>query len=88
MFTVKFYQSFHRQVIEQADSVTILKDEESGTAEITLHRTIGIDVRRDIKDERDRKDSYEPPFFDKAIIENAAGKTTEIIVLRPIGTKQ
>lgn len=63
----------------------------SGGAEITLHmKNPNDDVRYDIGEwSRDSVvpqpvDSVWPEMFDKAIIENAAGKTTEIIALSPL----
>ena len=84
MFTIKFYSADgYRQIIEEADSFTILHG--GGNAEITLHRKIGDDVRRDIKDEGDGATGYAGPVrFAKAIIENASGKTTQIIALAPV----
>lgn len=85
MFTIKFYsRDGYRQVIKEAESFTILRSED-GLAEITLHqKNPGDDSRIDIKDEKDQVCSWSPPCFGKAIIENAAGRTTEIIVLRPL----
>jgi hypothetical protein len=78
MFTIKFYgDGGFRQVIKEAESFTILRDED-GCAEITLHQKAGIDdARIDISDSPRPIDA--PPAFAKAIIENAAGRTTEII---------
>jgi hypothetical protein len=84
MFTIKFYSGDgFRQVIEEADSFTILRSvhDEDGSAEITLHRKSGESVRRDIGDESKPLEAHWPPRFNKAIIENSAGKTTEIIGL-------
>ena len=85
MFTIKFYSGDGcRQIIEQADSFTILRSpigsKEDYSAEITLHRKSGDDRRIDIG--VDCKVSLPdgwPPRYAKAIIENAAGKTTEIV---------
>jgi hypothetical protein len=87
MFTIKFYSADgFRQIIQEADSFTILRGE--GEAEITLHkRAPQEDCRFDIKEEPscERPFGYSgPQRFGKAIIENAAGKTTEIIYLRPL----
>lgn len=76
MFTIKFYDGF-RQVIEEANSFTILRDKD-GCAEITLHRVAGNAVRRDVCPDTPRALSA-PPRFERAIIENAHGKTTQII---------
>lgn len=85
MFTIKFYSSDgFRQVIREADSFTILRNSQ-GTAEITLHqKSAGESCRIDIDDDNKPRDAGWPPAFGKAIIENAAGRTTEIIVLRPL----
>lgn len=85
MFTIKFYRTGRLKILE-AESFTILQDN-SGNAEITLHRKGGgDDVRYDIisnptPDRLGRE--FWPEIFDKAIIENSAGRTTEIIVPSP-----
>lgn len=80
MFTIKLYKE-GRQRIYSADSFTILRGN-SGSAEITIHRkNQGEDFRVDITD-TERQEGW-PETFDRAIIENAAGKTTEIIQLYP-----
>lgn len=83
MFTIKFYSHDGcRQVIEQADSFTILRSpigsKEDYSAEITMHRKNGDSMRLDIGTDGPLRDGW-PPVFAKAIIENAAGKTTEIV---------
>lgn len=85
MFTIKFYSSDGcRQIIEQADSFTVLRSAgrpigiQDADAEITMHRKHGDDNRIDIGGSAITPEGY-PPRFAKAIIENAAGKTTEII---------
>lgn len=83
MFTIKFYSHDDcRQIIEQADSFTILRSpigsREDYSAEVTLHHKNGDSTRRDVAPEGPRPDGW-PPIFAKAIIENAAGRTTEII---------
>jgi hypothetical protein len=83
MFTVKFYSnSGSRQKILEAESFTILRDK-NGDSEITLHRkNSNDDVRYDIICEPSQQIlncDYWPEIFQKAIIENSAGKTTEII---------
>lgn len=89
MFTIKFYGSDGcRQIIREADSFTILRcprgPEDDGSAEITLHqKNQAEDCRFDVADESKWIEGW-PRRFSKAIIENAAGKTTEIIALRPI----
>jgi hypothetical protein len=87
MFTIKFYSTDqtkspggYRQKILQAESFTILRMDD-GTAEITLHQKDQANDRRiDINDA-----PWETGFaerFESAIIENAAGKTTEMVNLR------
>lgn len=87
MFTIKFYSNDGcRQIIREAESFTILRcppgPEDNGAAEITLHqKSQSDDCRFDIA--AGNEDAWPPRFF-KAIIENSAGKTTEIICLRPM----
>lgn len=86
MFTIKLYTGStshpdgYRQRILSADSFTILRSPD-GSGEITLHRKTGDDQRVDIGDPAKRRPDW-PEVFERAIIENAAGKTTEIIGLR------
>lgn len=84
MFTAKFYSdNGFRQRIMSAESFTLLRAED-GTAEITLHqKNQSEDCRIDINWDDAPRDSYMPPLYQKAIIENPAGKTTEIIALGP-----
>jgi hypothetical protein len=84
MFTIKLYQDAGRQKIMAAESFTILRGGDNPSeAEITLHLKNGEGVRYDIKAEPPQ--DYEgPTIFQRAIIENMAGKTTEIIQLRPM----
>lgn len=79
MFTIKLYAE-GRQRILSAQSFTVLRD--AFGAEITLHQTNQADDKR-----------YDVSLVDtgsvelkyhKAIIENAAGRTTEIIVAQPL----
>jgi hypothetical protein len=85
MFTIKLYQDAGRQKIMAAESITILRGGDNPSeAEITLHLKNGEGVRYDIK-------AAPPPIgydwqtiFQRAIIENMAGKTTEIIQFRPM----
>ena len=90
MFTIKFYSGDGcRQIIREAESFTILRcppgPDDDGSAEITLHQKVGFEsCRIDIGD--DSKASLPegfPPRFAKAIIENSAGRTTEIIQIKP-----
>jgi hypothetical protein len=89
MFTIKLYSSDpnnaspYRQRILTADSFTVLRDPADGAAEITLHNASG-DVRYDVRSvdpDKPREPGW-PDVYQKAIIENAAGKTTEIIGLK------
>jgi hypothetical protein len=84
MFTIKCFTDGGRCVIREAESFTILRDNKSGEAEITIHHPAG-DSRVDVKDvHSDRPlDVHLPPIFQWAYIENAAGKTVERIHLRP-----
>jgi hypothetical protein len=88
MFTIKFYSGDGcRQIIREAESFTILRTPPECTdpkgAEITLHQKSGESCRIDIADDGPsgpkRAEGW-PPIFAKAIIENAAGRTTEIVV--------
>lgn len=83
MFTIKVYEGL-KQRIYAAESFTILRGD-NGEAEITVHTKdsrddFRLDVRHAGLDEPAR-------VFDKAIIENAAGKTTEVITLGPHRSK-
>lgn len=87
MFTIKLYSlDGFRQRILSAESFTILRANKLGDrdpdAEITLHqKNPGDDVRYDIGNEIERTGDqlYWPQRYAKAIIENAAGRTTEIV---------
>lgn len=86
MFTIKFYRDDgYRQRILEAESFTILRDQ-MGNAEITLHRQPG--PNGEYRDERfdinhsDPQCSGMPERFDRAVIENALGKTSEIVTVR------
>lgn len=85
MFTIKFYSvslGGCRQVIKEAESFTILKSDD-GTVEITLHqRDQAYDRRIDIGDTSKPIPEGWPPRFESAIIENSAGKTTEMVNYR------
>lgn len=87
MFTIKLYADLGaRMRIHAADDFTILSVLEKDTpmggewVEITAHRKIGVDIRFDIG-----PSPYTPEggVWDKAIIENAMGRTTEIIDMQP-----
>jgi hypothetical protein len=91
MFTVKFYTEDanghgFRQLILAAESFTLLRGGEDGGAEITLHqKNQGDDRRIDIGSADEKRDPNWPPLYQRAIIENATGKTTEIInCIRPM----
>lgn len=82
MFTIKFYSDDgYRQRILEAESFTILRDASGEGAEITLHR-------KDQKDDIRIDVTYMPAEgrYRKAIIENAAGRTTEIIAAQMPGS--
>lgn len=81
MFTAKFYAN-GRQRIYSAEFFTILRSED-GRAEITLHmKDPAHDFRVDIEWEGWSK-APANQVFQRAIIENAAGRTTEIVNLGP-----
>lgn len=93
MFTIKLYSEYAngtwgRQRIYSAESFTVLRAP-NGTAEITLHqKNQNDDFRVDIewehfKDQSGGNPIYYPPVFQRAVIENAAGRTTDIISLGP-----
>lgn len=90
MFTIKLYRdSGWRQRILEAESFTILRPNEGDTvAEITLHRALGPngeyrDERHDVTYGCDGPHAGSPEAWERAIIENAMGKTTEMISLSP-----
>lgn len=78
MFTIKMYRDGVTTKIRvlEADSFSILRSD-SG-AEITLHRKVGDDERYDLGDGNPTLEA-DGRQYDRAIIENAAGKTTEIL---------
>ena len=86
MFTIKCYTDGGRCVIREAESFTILRDDRSGEAEITIHHPAG-DLRVDVKDVHNDQppDVHAPRIFQWAYIENAAGKTVERLHLKPVG---
>lgn len=90
MFTIKFYSHDGcRQIIEQADSFTILRSpigSNEDAAEITLHLKNGDGRRIDVGPDCERSEGW-PPLFAKAIIENSSGKTTEIISPNSLGPR-
>jgi hypothetical protein len=95
MFTIKLYSGDgFRQIIREAESFTILRSpcgpDDDGSAEITLHqKNQSEDCRFDILPDRPMPQNYSgPPIFQRAIIENSAGKTTEMIFLRPAASLQ
>lgn len=82
MFTVKLYcQS--RLRIARADSLTVITEDKSGFLKgLTLHQhATGDDEVFYVGTISPETESYVDPFrvYDRAIIENANGKTTEII---------
>jgi hypothetical protein len=90
-FTIKFYSGDGcRQIVKEAESFTILRSPavftnwpNSADAEITLHQKHPVESTRiDIGDDRPhgaKRPEGWPPLFAKAIIENSAGRTTEIV---------
>ena len=86
MFTIKFYSDDGcRQVIKSAESFTILRAPDMcSDAEITLHqKSQADDCRIDIVPAGTERLEGWPPTYQTAIIENALGKTTEIIKAGP-----
>lgn len=85
MFTIKFYgENGSRVRIFSAESFTILRNEDSSEAEITLHqKNSSDDFRIDILPRGTVCADGCPPYFQKAIIENDSGRTTAIIVAAP-----
>lgn len=87
MFTIKLYTGGgpdgYKQRILSADSFTILRGDD-GSAEITLHN--GNDGKRYdigfVDPEKPRPDGW-PDIWERAIIENVAGRTTEMIGMKP-----
>lgn len=76
MFTAKFYTRTGRCVIHEAESFTILGDAEGH--EVTLHRANGDDIRLDLNDDPESPENW-PARYQRLVIENANGKTTEMI---------
>lgn len=84
MFTIKCYTSAGRSIIRSAESFTILRADETGEAEITLHQHHPLDdCRIDIVHPETKRGEGWPPTFEWAFIENDAGRTVETIRLRP-----
>jgi len=85
MFTLKFYGRDGAKIrILEAESLTILRDSEG--AEITMHQKDGAGLRLDVTLREPPTSDY-PETFEKVIIENSAGKTTEIIFADPSAYK-
>ena len=81
MFTLKFYSDDGRRSrIVSADMLTILRTDLG--AEVTLHQKDGNDFRVDVTLEARKAD--EPRAYEKVIIENERGQTTEIIRALPV----
>ena len=85
MFTLKFYKYAkesigERIVIRQAENITILRDTDG--AEITMHTSSG-DQRLDVGFHNTVRPECFPDCFDRLIVENAAGKTSEIVSFLP-----
>lgn len=94
MFTVKLYSNNGaRQRIVDGESFTILRSPKligssqcarNITAEITVHQKNSNEDRRyDVGAYLPDTTEEGPELFEKAIIENALGRTTEIIVYTP-----
>lgn len=80
MFTVKLYQNEKSRILE-AESFTIVRT--TIGAEITLHqKDPAKDARYDVGSTKG--DNEPTDYYDRAIIENMNGKTTEMISAIPI----
>lgn len=86
MFTIKLYRDGgYSQRILEAEGFSIIRPQ-GGGAEIMLHRPLG--PNGEYRDERFDVSAQEPPndqgpYYERAIIENAMGKTTEIVAISP-----
>jgi len=77
MFTLKLYQADKLRIVECV-SVTVYRWE-NGSAQVTIHEKIpGFDTVACVGDPPVMAGDGSP-IYDRAILENAAGKTTEII---------
>jgi hypothetical protein len=81
MFTIKCYTEQGRCIIRQAESFTILRDDRTGEAEITLHNEPASERVDIVPADRKREEGW-PPMFQWAYIVNEAGNTVEIIRLK------
>lgn len=88
MFTIKLKTGDGcREVIKEAESFTILRPgneipgDDDG-AEITLHHSSGSSRYDILPSLHDPRPEGWPPVFQVAFIENAAGKTVEIVGTR------
>jgi hypothetical protein len=83
MFTIKCYTEQGRCIIRSAESFTILRDDRTGEAEITLHNGVALASERvDIVPADRKREEGWPPTFQWAYIVNGAGNTVEIIRLK------
>lgn len=79
MLTIKLYaENGFRQRIVEAESLTVLRPQ-CGSAEITCHGTRLNGEVTDIRFDLSEITTVEETRWERAIIENANGKTTEII---------
>ena len=90
MFTIKLYGSTGHCRILEAESFSILRGD-FGEAEITVHQKDPEDTRRyDLRGDGDGSILEEGfnPVFQRAIIENSNGKTTEVLTAycRPLAS--
>lgn len=84
MFTIKCYTQEGRCIIRSAESFTILRDDKTGEAEITLHtENRSMSERVDIVPADQVRHEGWAPAFQRAYIVNAAGNTVERIHLKP-----
>jgi hypothetical protein len=88
MFTVKLYREGRLRVLA-ALSFTVVEDCDA-VKQITLHRGDSVDDEcfwiGSVIDARSHVDGHR--LYDRAIVENANGKTTEMIFASPRGTPQ
>lgn len=77
MFTAKFYGLNGRTKIHEADSFTIIKFDD--VHEVTLHRANVDGFRIDLSDDEPPNDYPLDQYYQRLVIENANGKTTEMI---------
>lgn len=83
MFTIKCYTVQGRCIIRSAESFTILRDDRTGEAEISLHFSDGSGDRVDIVPASQKREEGCAPAFQWAYIVNSDGRTVETLRLSP-----